>query len=78
MMETYNYITPEMARSTHAKTIKYSGGGTLEEHDFGRLESVLYNIQNDDWYPTFEDKLTHLFFAHVNFTVLLTGISALP
>lgn len=42
MMKKYNYITPEMARSTHAKTIKYSGGGTLEELDFGKLESVLY------------------------------------
>lgn len=57
------YITPEQARVTHAKTIQYSGGGALEELDFGRLESVLYNIQNDEWYPTFIDKLTHLFFC---------------
>lgn len=52
-MANYVYITPEQARITHEKTIEYSGGGTLEELDFGRLESVLYNIQNDDWYPTF-------------------------
>ena len=43
------YITPEQAKVTHAKTIEYSGGGALEELDFGRLEAVLYNIQNDDW-----------------------------
>lgn len=61
------YITPEQARVTHAKTIEYSGGGTLTELDFGRLESVLYNIQNDDWYPTFIDKLTHLFFCTCQF-----------
>ena len=73
MMEKYNYITPEMARSTHAKTIKYSGGGTLEELDFGKLESVLYNIQNDDWYPTFEDKLTHLFFCTCQFHCFADG-----
>ena len=47
-MANYVYITPEQARITHEKTIEYSGGGTLEELDFGRLESVLYNIQNDD------------------------------
>ena len=52
-MANYVYITPEQARITHEKTIEYSGGGTLEELDFGRLESVLYNIQNDDWYPTY-------------------------
>lgn len=52
MMSNYIYITPEQARITHAKTIEYSGGGTLEEIDFGRLESVLCNIQNDEWYPS--------------------------
>ena len=49
------YITPEQAKATHAKTIEYSGGGTLEELDFGKLEGVLCNIQNDDWYPEFVD-----------------------
>ena len=72
-MEKCNYITPEMARSIHAKTIKYSGGGTLEELDFGKLESVLYNIQNDDWYPAFEDKLTHLFFCTCQFHCFADG-----
>lgn len=67
------YITPEQARVTHAKTIQYSGGGTLEELDFGRLESVLYNIQNDKWYPTFIDKLTHLFFCTCQFHCFADG-----
>ena len=67
------YITPEQARVTHAKTIHYSGGGTLEELDFGRLESVLYNIQNDQWYPTFIDKLTHLFFSTCQFHCFADG-----
>ena len=52
MMSNYIYITPEQARITHAKTIEYRGGGTREEIDFGRLESVLCNIQNDEWYPS--------------------------
>lgn len=67
------YITSEQARVTHAKTIQYSGGGTLEELDFGRLESVLYNIQNDEWYPTFVDKLTHLFFCTCQFHCFADG-----
>ena len=67
------YITPEQAKETHAKTIKYSGGGLLEELDFGKLESVLYNIQNDDWYPTFVDKLTHLFFSTCQFHCFADG-----
>ncbi|MCM1049570.1 MAG: Fic family protein [Clostridiales bacterium] len=67
------YITPEQARVTHAKTIEYSGGGILEAIDFGRLESVLYNIQNDDWYPTFIDKITHLFFCTCQFHCFADG-----
>lgn len=72
-MANYIYITPEQVKETHAKTIEYSGGGTLEELDFGKLESVLYNIQNDDWYPTFIDKLTHLFFCTCQFHCFADG-----
>ena len=43
------------------------------ELDFGKLESVLYNIQNDDWYPTFVDKLTHLFFCTCQFHCFADG-----
>lgn len=72
-MGQFIYITPEQARETHEKTIKHSGGGTLEELDFGKLESVLYNIQNDDWYPSFVDKLTHLFFCTCQFHCFADG-----
>lgn len=67
------YITPEQAKATHAKTIEYSGGGTLEELDFGKLEGVLCNIQNDDWYSEFVDKLTHLFFCVCQFHCFADG-----
>lgn len=72
-MSRFIYITPDQARITHEKTIQYSGGGTLEELDFGKLESVLYNIQNDEWYPTFVDKLTHLFFCTCQFHCFADG-----
>lgn len=39
----------------------------------GRLDSVLQNIQNDDYYPTFVDKLTHLFFCTCEFHCFVDG-----
>lgn len=47
----------------HNKTIKASGGGLLGIVNTGALESALAHIQNDDYYPDFVDKLTHLFFS---------------
>ena len=72
-MHSINYITLEQAKSIHAKTILYSGGGTYEHFDLGRLGSVLQNIQNDDYYPTFEEKLTHLFFCVCEFHCFADG-----
>ena len=57
------YLTIEMAIKTHGLTIEVSGGGATGVLDSGKLESVLFHIQNDDYYPTFVDKLTHLFFS---------------
>ena len=67
------YLTLEQAEDIHAKTIQYSGGGTYERFDLGRLDSVLQNIQNDDYYPTFESKLTHLFFCVCKFHCFADG-----
>lgn len=62
-----NYITLEQAIDIHQKTVQYSGGGTYGQFDTGRLESVLEHIKNDDYYPKFVDKLTHLFFCTCQF-----------
>lgn len=67
------YLTLDQAIEIHAKTIDVSGGGTLGHLDTGRLESVLQNIQNDDYYPTFEKKLTHLFFSACKFHCFVDG-----
>lgn len=72
-MEGIVYITLEQAKDIHAKTIQYSGGGTLGHFDLGRLESVLVNIQNDDSYPTFVDKITHLFYCTCEFHCFQDG-----
>ncbi|MGZ8172516.1 MULTISPECIES: type II toxin-antitoxin system death-on-curing family toxin [Methylobacter] len=67
------YLTIEHAVDTHRKTVEVSGGGTLEYLDLGKLESALEHIQNDDYYPTFEDKLTHLFFSANKFHCFADG-----
>lgn len=72
-MTGINYITIEQAIDIHAKTIEHSGGGTLGQLDLGRLDSVLQNIQNDDYYPTFVDKLSHLFFCTCEFHCFQDG-----
>ncbi|MBO7178414.1 MAG: type II toxin-antitoxin system death-on-curing family toxin [Clostridia bacterium] len=68
-----NYISLSCAQKIHQLTIKYSGGGAYEYLDLGRLDSVLTNIQNDDYYPTFVDKLTHLFYCSCKFHCFADG-----
>lgn len=70
---TVIYLTLEQAIATHQKTVEVSGGGTLEHLDIGKLASVLEHIQNDDYYPSFEDKLTHLFFSANKFHCFADG-----
>ena len=66
-MSHFHYIDANKAKDIHLLTIKHSGGGADGILDFGKIESVLMHIQNDDYYPTFVDKLTHLFFCVCNF-----------
>ena len=72
-MDGLIYITLEQAEAIYQKTIQYSGGGTYEHFDLGRLDSVLQHIQNDDYYPTFEEKLTHLFYCVCEFHCFADG-----
>lgn len=67
------YLTLEMAIDIHAKTVEVSGGGTQGALELGKLESVLEHIQNDDYYPTLEEKLTHLFFSACKFHCFQDG-----
>lgn len=61
------YITLKQAIEIHRKTVEISGGGDIGIIDPGKLESVLNHIQNDDYYPDFVNKLTHLFFCSNKF-----------
>jgi len=56
------YIHANRAVRAHDAIIDISGG-LLGIKDIGQLESILEHIQNDDYYPEFEDKLAHLVFA---------------
>lgn len=67
------YLTIEQAIDIHSKTVDISGGGTKGHLDLGPLESVLEHIQNDIYYPEFEDKLTHLFFSACKFHCFQDG-----
>lgn len=58
---SYVYLTLEQAIEIHGKTVDVSGGGARGQLEVGKLDAVLQNIQNDDYYPTFDAKLTHLF-----------------
>lgn len=72
-MPSYVYITLEQAVDIHHKTVQISGGGMLGYRDLGSLESVLTHIQNDDYYPAFSDKMTHLFHSACKFHCFLDG-----
>ena len=57
------YISKEQAIETHKNSVESSGGGNYGILNIGFLYSALEHIQNDDYYPTFEDKLVHLIWS---------------
>jgi death-on-curing protein len=63
----------EQAIEVHGKTVEVSGGGSTGQLEIGKLDAVLQNIQNDDYYPTFDAKLTHLFFCACKFHCFQDG-----
>lgn len=56
------YFDVAHAIRVHDWIIEHSGGLSGIK-DAGQLESPLMHIQNDDYYPELEDKLTHLVFS---------------
>lgn len=67
------FLSIEQAIEIHHKTVEISGGGAMGHLELGKLESVLEHIQNDDYYPGFADKLTHLFFGACKFHCFADG-----
>jgi death on curing protein len=58
----YLYFTSEYAIKIHDKIIEISGGKEGVK-DYGNIDSPINHIQNSDYYPNFEDKLTHLVYT---------------
>lgn len=67
------YLTLDQAVEVHRKTVDVSGGGSLGHLELGKLNAVLQHIQNDDYYSTFDAKLTHLFFCACKFHCFQDG-----
>ena len=58
----FSYFDVAHAISVHDEIIIQSGG-SLGLLNINLLESALGHIQNDDYYPELEDKLTYLFYS---------------
>lgn len=56
------YFNATHAVLVHDEIINVSGGllGILRE---GQIDAILEFIQSDDYYPTFEEKISYLFFS---------------
>lgn len=68
------YFNKNIAIRIHdEKVLKNGIDGLMGIKDEGQLDSVLYNIQNDLYYPTFIDKITHLVFCLVKFHIFNDG-----
>ncbi len=58
----FNYLNTEYAIKTHDKIIQISGG-LYGLKEIGNIDSVLEHVKNEEYYPTFEEKLNHLVFC---------------
>lgn len=67
------YLTLDQAIEVHRKTVEVSGGGSTGLLNTDTLGSVLNHMKNDDYYPSFEDKLTYLFFSACKFHCFADG-----
>ena len=66
------YFDIEHAVEVHDWIIENSGGMPGVK-DLGLIDSALEHIQNDLYYPTFEEKLNHLVFAINKFHAFTDG-----
>lgn len=67
-----NYFTSEYAIKIHDKIIEISGGlNGVKTFDY--TDSLLAHIQNDGYYSTLEEKLTHLIFSFNKFDAFNDG-----
>ncbi|HIV48527.1 type II toxin-antitoxin system death-on-curing family toxin [uncultured Helicobacter sp.] len=69
-----NYLSLEEVIILHNDIMEAMNGlKGYNKTQIGYLESALSHIQNDELYPSFLDKLTHLIFSCVKFHPFLDG-----
>lgn len=69
-----NYIDLSKAIELHNIIIDEIGGlKGYSVEQVGLLASALEQIQNDDYYPTLADKITHLMFSCIKFHPFIDG-----
>lgn len=62
MSVEFRYFTADYAIEVHDNIIRESGG-LMGIKDRGLIESTLYHMENELYYPGIEDKLTHLLYS---------------
>ena len=63
MNEAIRYIDYDETLVVYRKMISASDGGFSGVRDEGGIRATLEFVQNDDYYPTFTDKLSYLVFT---------------
>lgn len=61
------YLDEHQVIEIHKKTVEVSGGGALGVLRINDLFGVLEHLRNDDYYPSFSEKIAHLFFCACKF-----------
>ncbi len=69
----YIYPSIEQVPEIYKNTMRVSEDPSEIIWNIGQISSIYEHIQNDDYYPTFIDKLTHLFFAVCQFHCFENG-----
>ena len=68
------YLTLDEALILHGDIMQEMQGlNGFNKAQIGLLDSALTQIKNDDFYPEFLDKITHLMFACIKFHPFLDG-----
>lgn len=62
-MSDIQYLTFEEVVSVYQKMLEKSGGGLSGIREENGIKSVLVFIQDDTYYPSFEEKLNHLIYS---------------
>lgn len=63
MKQSIIYPTVEQVQHTFLSTVRNSGGGLTDAIHPELLQGILDFVSDDNYYPTFEDKLTYLVFS---------------